>query len=116
VYATATGGFVFELLIDDDSTLAPRPSAEEVALVHELGVDGIIALDRALLAGVTRRWSKVAMVIIQALENRGQFPPPSGAHVALALRRLMILVDSADLETVGDLRRPRRSEVRRPTS
>ncbi len=69
-------------------------------------------IDQMILALVDTRWLKVAMIMARvdmALEKQGVNIRP------LAVRaRIVTLVNTGLLESKGDVRRPRYSEVRLP--
>ena len=98
------------LLLDDDEELPASPSLEEVTLTAELGPEAIKQVDDSLCRNAGRTWQKVAMLVVDSLRD-GSFPA-SNAHVALLVRRVIALVESGALESKGNLRKPRRSEVR----
>lgn len=79
-------------LIDDEDVLPEVPDEDEAALVTELGSDGLGRLDAALLAATSAGWRKGAMIVSEALQAVGQFPPRGGGWVDLATRRLGELV------------------------
>lgn len=84
---------------------------EERAIVAALTPEQVKAIDTALLEDVSQRWTKVAMVLGKQLRARPGIP----ADVPLEYywERLRRLVDTNELESQGDLRRARFSEVRR---
>jgi len=97
------------LFYDDELPLDPTEGERE--LMAQLGSSAIDAIDVTLRSQVTRSWSKVAYILLSALEANA-FPPSEDCYVHLHLRRLIALVESGQLEAQGDLRNPRRSEVR----
>lgn len=101
--------------MDDDDELPDQPEDAESKLVTELGDDGLRAIDEALLRYTRGTWLKVARVVADAMEAGG-FATSEDAPIDLHVRRMMALVDSGVIEAQGDVRRPRWSEVRQPTS
>jgi len=98
------------LLLDDDDELPESPEPGEVALAARLGLNGLQAIDAALVGHARSTWLKVARVVHEAL-NSGGFAIEDDT-VDLHVRRVVSLVASGKLESQGDLRRPRWSEVR----
>ena len=98
------------LLLDDDDELPEPPELGEVELTARLASDGLQAIDAALLSHVKPTWLKVARVVHDAL-NSGSFAMDDDA-INLHARRVVGLVASGKLESQGNLRRPRWSEVR----
>jgi len=99
------------LFFDDELPL--EPSEGESALTAQFGPAALSAIDATLRSQAVRSWRKVARVLTDALEA-GAFSPLEDCHIHLHLRRLIGLVESGELESQGDLRNPRRSEVRLP--
>ncbi len=100
------------LLLDDDDELPESPEPGEVALTARLGPDGLQAIDAALVGHARPTWLKVARVVHEAV-NSGGFAVDDD-NVDLHVRRVASLVTSGKLESQGNLRRPRWSEVRLP--
>ncbi len=100
------------LLLHDDDELPASPSTEETALARKLGAVGLAAVDATLLDQVDDRLQKGAMVVSRALRMSGHAPWSDG-QVELYVRRLIALVEAGALVGVGNLRKPRWSEVRR---
>jgi hypothetical protein len=105
------GGLLIMLLLDDHAELPARPDEAEAALEAQLGEQGLSATDEMLKKHTRRRWLKVSRVVADALEASG-VPVSNEGYVALYVRRTIALVDAGLFEAQGDLRRPRRSEVR----
>jgi hypothetical protein len=99
------------LLLDDDDELPPQPNEAEARLSSELGDARLQAIDHAIRQSARPRWLKVARVVIDALKA-GSFDTPDDATIHLHVRRLISLVEFGTLESQGNLRRPRWSEVR----
>jgi hypothetical protein len=102
------------LLLDDDDELPMLPEPSEATLVARLGSKGIEAIDAVLLGHTRRTWLKVARVVFDGL-RAGGFPADDDV-VYLHVRRIAELVRTGQLESQGNLRRPRFSEVRLPLS
>lgn len=98
------------LLLDDDDELPASPDEDEASLMTELGAIGLATVDDSLRRHAKARWSKVAMVIVTALESDAR--PLSDASVDLYARRTIELVRRGVFDSQGDLRKPRFSEVR----
>jgi hypothetical protein len=99
------------LLLDDDDELPATPDRAERLLADALGPSGVRDIDEALLHQTTPRWSKVARVVADALDQ-GSRDLCDDARVSLYARRIIALVESGALQAQGDLRKPRWSEVR----
>ena len=100
------------LLLDDDDELPESPEPGEVVLAARLGLNGLQAIDAALVGHARSTWLKVARVVHEALDS-GCFAVEDDT-VDLHVRRVVSLVASGKLESQGNLRRPRWSEVRLP--
>jgi hypothetical protein len=87
--------------------------AEETATVEGLTPEDISAIDDALLDVTSPNWSKVAMVLAKQMKARPGVPD----YVPLEFywRRLCDMIARGQLESQGNLRRARFSEVRRAT-
>jgi hypothetical protein len=102
------------LLLDDEDQLASTPSPDELAFMAAIGAEGVEAVERAILGCTRVRWLKVARVVHDALSSNG-FTASDGV-VAMHTRLIGVLVRRRALESQGDLRRPRWSEVRLPVA
>ncbi|MBK8814826.1 MAG: hypothetical protein IPN42_04625 [Methylococcaceae bacterium] len=98
------------LLLDDEDELPAFPQEEEQALAFELGIYGLSKIDEAIVNNTKANWSKVARVISEAITAGGL--NYSEATINLHTRRVMLLVESGALESQGNLKKPRFSEVR----
>lgn len=70
----------------DEDTLGPTPSHGEARLATNLGEDGLRSIDEMIRRHVGRRWSKVARILIEALQAGG-FSLDDDDAIALHLRR-----------------------------
>ncbi len=84
------------LLIDDDGQVPETLTLGEGRLIASLGSEGIAAIDEALLTAARPRWSKVAMVVLDAIRAGGFSTEDS--QVMLHVRRVVALVDAKKLE------------------
>ncbi len=86
---------------------------EEQAEAEQLTEAEIEAIDRALLLNITYQWRKVAMVVGMTMMNYPNRVPniPDIFYAS----RICKLAESGHLESQGDLRYMRFSEVRLPT-
>lgn len=100
------------LLMEDRSILPEAVGEDEAAVLRELGVEGLAKADATILKWVPRRWAKVARVLFDAIQADDL--DPTNTHARVYLRRLIALADSGAIEAVGNLHRPRFSEVRLP--
>ena len=85
--------------------------ADEKAIVDRLTPSQIRAIDAAILQDIPATWCKVAMVLAKQLKARPGLP--TDVPLEFYWQRLSRLVERGDLESQGDLRRARFSEVRR---
>jgi len=95
----------------DDDLDAPL-SEEAVARVAALSSEQIDRIDRALLAGACENWRKVARIVGTVMGE--QSPKLHGIPDAFYAQRIARLVERGLLQSQGDLRRMRHSEVRVP--
>lgn len=98
------------LLLDDEDELPASPEEGEQALIVELGAEGLRNIDEAIVVSSKENWLKVARVVADAIEAGGF--GYSDATVDLHTRRVIELVLSGTLESKGNLKKPRFSEVR----
>jgi len=96
----------------DEWQLPDTPDADETALADNLGADGLAKADATLLKWVRPQWHKVARVLCDTIET-DDFAI-TDTLVRVYLRRLIALVDGGAIESAGNVRRPRFSEVRLP--
>jgi hypothetical protein len=87
--------------------------AEETATVEALTPEDISAIDDALLDATSSHWSKVAMVLAKQMKSRSGVP--NDVPLEFYWSRLCDMVARGQLESQGNLRRARFSEVRRAT-
>jgi hypothetical protein len=86
---------------------------EETATVGALTPGDISAIDDALLDATSSNWSKVAMVLSRQMKSRPGVP--DDVPLEFYWSRLCEMVARGQLESQGNLRRTRFSEVRRAT-
>lgn len=91
----------------DDTELSPA----EDARVAKLSQAELALIDAALLSQVSDDWRKVARVVRMAMLSMPD--RPSGVPDVFFAKRVGLLVESGHLESQGDLRRMRFTEVRR---
>ena len=87
--------------------------AEETATVEALTPEDISAIDDALLDATSPNWSKVAMVLAKQMKARPGVP--DDVPLEFYWSRLCDMIARGQLESQGNLRRARFSEVRRAT-
>ncbi|MNQ85492.1 hypothetical protein D3C85_1006580 [compost metagenome] len=99
----------FRTMTDND-TFDTELSPAEREQVARLPESDLALIDAALLSQVTGQWRKVARVVGMAMLSM----PDHTENVpdAFFARRVALLVESGRLESQGDLRRMRFSEVR----
>src|SRR5690606_27190171 len=91
----------------------PPLTPEERALVSQLSQQQRQAIDESLLAEVTERWRKVAMVVARAMDR------PSHVHGVPDTfygQRMCAFVEEGRVEARGNVEYMRFSEVRRSSS
>ncbi len=96
---------------EDEYEFGARLDDEEANVVNALTAREVEAIDGALLGSTTVAWAKVAMVLAKQIKPRPDVP--EGVPLEFYWSRLCGLVECGDLESRGDLRRARFSEVRR---
>jgi hypothetical protein len=102
------------LLIDNDDELPTEPQEEEARFSAEIGTESVDSIDAALAVHARHHWLKVARIIHDAITSGG-FTYSDGI-VDFHARRLLVLVNAGLLEGRGNLRKPRYSEIRLPTT
>jgi hypothetical protein len=86
------------------------PTAAELKIINKLTPDQIKRIDEVLLANTALEWSKVARVVGSAmLQMKGEYPGLPDVYYS---NRITELVAAGKLQSRGDLRRMRYSEVR----
>ena len=100
--------------MNDDETNDPDPSPAEAERVARLPEGELALIDAALLSQVSSDWRKVARVVGMAMLSMPD--RPSGVPDVFFSKRVALLVESGQLESQGNLRRMRFSEVRRRSS
>ena len=95
----------------DDDEFGAALDVDEKAIVDRLTPSQVSAIDAAILQGVPATWCKVAMVLGKQLKARPGLP--TDVPLEFYWQRLSRLVERGDLESQGNLRRARFSEVRR---
>ena len=98
---------------EDEYEFGASLDVEEAAIVNALTPEDIAAIDGALLGATSSGWSKVAIVLARQLKARPGLP--DDVPLEFYWTRLCNMVARGDLESHGNLRRARFSEVRRAT-
>ncbi len=89
-------------------------TSDEEAEVARLTNEQIASIDKTLLSNVVQNWRKLARVVAETMQQtEGQFPSVPDLFYA---QRVMALRDVGSIETQGDLRGMRYSEVRLPAT
>ena len=96
---------------EDEYEFGAPLDAEEAAIVNALKPEDITAIDGALLGATSSSWSKVAMVLAKQMKSLPDLP--DDVPLEFYWNRLCNMVARGDLESRGNLRRARFSEVRR---
>jgi hypothetical protein len=90
----------------------PALSRKEAAAFAKLSPEDIISIDDGIIASALSRWRKVAMVVSIAEERlRARYPQFS---YILYAKRIRLLAKQGRLESQGNLRYMRFSEVKLP--
>lgn len=96
---------------DDEYEFGAPLDPEETVTVNALTPEDIAAIDDALLGATSSNWSKVAMVLAKQMKSRPGIP--DDVPLEFYWSRLCNMVARGDLDSRGNLRRARFSEVRR---
>ena len=103
----------FETVVDAepavDSPISPM-TAEQQKMADSIGFAQLQAIDQAILTEAEPRWHKVARIVGNLMSAWPQFPREIPTQ--LYVQRIESLVGRGELESSGDLRRIRYSEVR----
>jgi hypothetical protein len=87
-------------------------TADEQARADRLCAEDIALIDGALLSNVAVNWRKLASVVAKTMDStEGKLV---GVPDLFYAQRVMVLAKSGAVESQGDLRRMRYSEVRLP--
>ncbi|BCJ89354.1 hypothetical protein IZ6_00890 [Terrihabitans soli] len=98
--------------MDEDELPDPDPTPEQMRAFQALSPADIAEMDRRLLSHASTRFRKVAYVVgMSMMEKDDRF---KGIFDIFFARRVAELVKAGRLESQGDLRRMRYSEVRLP--
>ena len=96
--------------MNDDDTYDTELSPSEAARIAGLTQADLALIDAALLAQVSNDWRKVARVVGMAMLSMPD--RPRGVPDVFFAKRVARLVEAGQVESQGDLRRMRFSEVR----
>jgi hypothetical protein len=88
----------------------PMPTASEVEHIQALTAEQVAEIDAVVLSNITPAWRKVALIVAKTLRHF-QDAQPELPDVYYAMR-IAELVQRGELESQGNLRRMRFSEVR----
>jgi hypothetical protein len=75
-----------------------------------------LQIDEAILSVAKTSWRKVAFVIFKVADTMGSHLPEGDAGYNLVAKRIETLVRGGRLLAQGDIKKWRRSEVRKPDS
>jgi hypothetical protein len=93
-----------------EDELDSEPTAAELKLINRLTPDQVKKIDEVLLANAAPQWRKVASVVGTAMMRlREEYPGLPDVYYS---RRVAALVVTGKLQSQGNLRRMRFSEVR----
>ena len=86
------------------------PTASEIKIIKKLTPDQVARIDEVLLANVAPQWRKVARVVgFAMMQLKGEHPGLPDVYYS---GRIAELVNAGKLQSQGNLRRMRFSEVR----
>jgi hypothetical protein len=94
-----------------DESLDDFLDDEDRRIARALSSVDIDAIDTAILALARDRWQKVALIVGTVLTDQGA---DGRIPLGVLVRRVGELVERGDLQSQGDVRRMRHSEVRLP--
>ena len=93
-----------------EAELDSAPTAAEFKIINKLTADQIKKIDEVLLTNAAPQWRKVARVVGSAMmQLRGEYPGLPDVYYSA---RIVGLVAAGKLQSQGNLRRMRFSEVR----
>ena len=93
-----------------EDELDSAPTTAELKIINKLTPDQIKRIDEVLLAHSAPQWRKVARVVGSAMmQMRGEYPGLPDVYYS---GRIAELVNAGKLQSQGNLRRMRFSEVR----
>ena len=99
-----------EKVMTGEDELDSAPTAAEIRIINKLSPDQVKRIDDVLLANVASQWRKVARVVGSAMmQLRSEYPGLPDVYYS---GRIAELVTSGKLQSQGNLRRMRFSEVR----
>jgi hypothetical protein len=99
-----------ENVMTGEDELDSAPTVAELKLINKLTPDQIKKIDEVLLANAAPQWRKVARVVAAAMmQLRGEYPGLPDVYYS---GRVAELVAAGKLQSQGNLRRMRFSEVR----
>ncbi len=97
-------------VMTEEGDLDSAPTAAEVKLIKKLTPEQVKRIDAALLSNSDSQWRKVARVVgTTMMQLRGEYPGLPDVYYS---GRVAELVAAGELQSQGNLRRMRFSEVR----
>lgn len=109
---THTHSFAIDPMSQAEESDDPLLTTEQQALASKLSASELKRIDLALLANADSHWRKVARIVgttMTSIEQR-----PKGLPDVFYAQRIQYLVATGALESQGNLKRMRFSEVRIP--
>ncbi|MEQ1740060.1 MAG: DUF3658 domain-containing protein [Methyloglobulus sp.] len=99
--------------MDSENPLDPPMTEAEFEIVARLSLSDIEKIDRQLLSNVVIQWRKLARIVVETMNNlENEYPSIPDLFYA---QRVMVLAEKGLIESQGDLKRMRYSEVRLPS-
>ena len=98
-------------MCDDADDFGSGLDEEEAAIVAAFTPAQVDAIDDALLSDITPTWSKVAMILGKQLKAKPGIP--DDVPLEYYWERICRMIERGDLDSQGNIRRIRFSEVRR---
>jgi hypothetical protein len=96
--------------LNDDDAFDQEPTPKQLKAIQQLTPSEVIEIEGVLVSNVGPRWRKVAMVVgLSMLQLKDRF---NGVPDVYYSRRLAEMAEAGKLDSQGDLRRMRFSEVR----
>ena len=99
-----------EKVMTGEDELDSAPTAAELRIINKLTPDQVKRIDEVLLSNTATQWRKVARVVGSAMmQLKGEYPGLPDVYYS---GRIAELVTAGKLQSQGNLRRMRFSEIR----
>jgi len=114
ILAAHTHSFAIDVMSQVEESDDPSLTVEQQAQASKLSASELRQIDLALLATADSHWRKVARIVGTTMTSMEQ--RPKGLPDVFYAQRIQHLVATGALESQGNLKRMRFSEVRTPSS